>query len=254
MNYLRLGKFENFTILLECLSRSIKWILLWHNCQQPYREVSENPASYPGNNTELKIQIDPKFPVERPSPSGLTIQEIINSSMVQMSASKVLLHMSYSLRFYWVRKNKCNPLSLILQIEVVYFSAAKCKKNKFPWSNSPRGPSESKNENETNDLSLISCSSYKGNQLLLPSAYVPCNLYVLWFNINETITLLFMADHTAAAQSPAGFSLAWRQGGRRQASSWRVSAVQRMENMISALGIEWVPLRALKAVFIGRII
>lgn len=81
MNSLRPGKFGNVTVLLERLSRSIKQILLWRNCQQPYREVAESPASYPSNNTELRIQIGPKFPVERPSPSGLTAQEALNSSM-----------------------------------------------------------------------------------------------------------------------------------------------------------------------------
>lgn len=61
MNYLSLGKFENFTGLLDCLSRSINWILLWCNCQQPYCKVCANPASYSSNNIERKILLGSKF-------------------------------------------------------------------------------------------------------------------------------------------------------------------------------------------------
>lgn len=61
VNYLKLGKFKNFTGLLECWSRSIKWILFQHNCQQPYFGISANPASYSSENIERKIRLSLKF-------------------------------------------------------------------------------------------------------------------------------------------------------------------------------------------------
>lgn len=61
------------------------------------------------------------------------------------------------------------------------------------------------------------------NGLLLPDPYLTRELFVLWFNTNESNALLFMAFHAAAAQSPGWFLISLKTG--REEGGWFLEGV-----------------------------